>query len=396
MNKALKHRLWLILEDSHPIWWIQALFDCALILLILANVAAVAAETMEPFGSEHRVALLAFDVLSVVVFTIEYVVRLWVATENPMLAHRPDWNIRLRYACSPFAIIDLLAILPFYLSLLFPMIDLRVLRVFRLLRLLKLMRYSPALATLARVLVDERRALGAALLIMLGLLMLWAVAMYHAERHAQPEVFGSIPAAMWWALATLTTVGYGDVVPVTEIGRFIGGIVMIFGLAMFALPIGIIASGFSSEIRRRDFVVTWGMVAHVPLFAKLDALSVSRITSLLRARAIQADTVIFRQGDPSDAMFFIASGEVQIDVRPEPVRLKEGDFFGETALLRKEPRVDTAHALTRCRLLVLEESDFHDVMASDGDFRQAITAVAEERLARIDGLSTNGKSNAAQ
>lgn len=287
---------------------------------------------------------------------------------------------RLSYACGPFAIIDLMAILPFYLALILPGFDLRLLRALRLLRLFKLARYSPALASLWRVLVDERRALAAAFIIVLFLLTASATAIYHVERTLQPEAFGSIPAAMWWAVATLTTVGYGDVVPVTDLGRMIGGLVMVFGLAMFALPIAIIASGFSSEIHRHDFVVTWGMVARVPLFARLDALSVSRITNLLHSRVVTPGMEIVRRGEPAKAMYFIASGEVEVDLLQGSQRLRDGEFFGEMALLQHSERVATVRAVTRCRLLVLDIGDFHQLVAADGDLREAISRVAEERL----------------
>ncbi len=380
MAKAFKQRLFRILEAGHPGDRLSLAFDWAMIALILANVAAVVAETVVSLRARYEAEFWTFEVVSVAIFTVEYVARLWVCDEHLSLARRGPLGARLRFAASPYALIDLIAILPFYLVLLLPSADLRILRVFRLLRLLKLTRYSPALATLWRVLVDERRALAAALLIMLGLMLLSATAMYHAERAVQPEVFGSIPAAMWWALATLTTVGYGDVVPLTDYGRLIGGLVMILGLAMFALPIGIVASGFASEIHRRDFVVTWGMVARVPLFAKLDALSVSRITNLLRARLVPPGTVIMRRGEAAEAMYFIASGEVEVDVPSKPVRLSDGDFFGEIALLRRTARMATVRAVTRCRLLVLESDAFNELIEADGDLREAITAVAEERF----------------
>ena len=387
MQSSLKRSLYLVLEDGHPNLWLSRAVDWILILLIVANIAAVAAETVPDWGQRYATALLVFEVVSVAVFTVEYLVRLWVCTEHPQMPGEQPIRTRLCFAATPFALIDLLAILPFYLALFLPAIDLRVLRIFRLLRLLKLARYSPALATLARVLVDERRALGAALLIMLGLLMVSATAIYHAERLHQPEAFGSIPQSMWWALATLTTVGYGDVVPVTTLGRIIGGCVMVFGLAMFALPIGIIASGFSNEIHRRDFVVTWGMVARVPLFAKLDALSVSHITNLLRARLLGAGNLVYRRGDPSDAMYFIASGKVRLEGPGASVVFDAGDFFGEMALLHDQPRLATARAITRCRLLILDQQDFHELMRSDGDFRKAIELVAEERSAALERLN---------
>jgi len=390
---SLKRRIFRMLEAASPDGKLALLIQWVMIALILANVAAAVAGTVAALSARYGEAFRVFEIFSVVLFTIEYAVRLLVCTEHISLKDYGPLKARLRYAVGPFALIDLMAILPFYIALFVPAVDLRVLRVFRLLRLFKLARYSPALATLWRVLVDERRALAAALIIMIGLLTLSATAMYYAERAVQPTVFGSIPSAMWWALATLTTVGYGDAVPVTTIGRAIGGVVMIFGLGMFALPIGIIASGFASEIRRHDFVVTWGMVARVPIFAKLDALSVSRITNLLRAKVVQPGTTIMRKDEVADAMYFIASGEVEVMIegKKEPLTLVDGDFFGEIALLRHSQRNATVRALTRCRLLVLEVDDFNELIASDADLRAAIGAVAERRLTEEPAPKTKSR-----
>jgi len=381
MPGTAKRITYQILESGRAPGRLHRLFELLIVALIIANVGAAALETVPKFGARYGEEFNLFERISVIIFTVEYLLRLWVCTEHLPLSHLGPIKARLRFAINPFSLIDLMAILPFYLSLFMPAFDLRVLRVFRLLRLLKLARYSPALATLGRVIADERRALSAALLIMLGLLMAAATAMFYAERFVQPEVFGSIPHALWWAVATLTTVGYGDIVPVSTIGRIVGGVVMIFGLGMFALPIGIIASGFANEIHRRDFVVTWGMVARVPLFSKLDALSVSRITNLLRARVVQPDTVIARPGDPAEFMYFIADGEVEVGLHPDPVRLQEGEFFGEMALLQGQGYRSVAiRAVTRCRLLTLNALDFEELLATDGDLRAAITAVAENRL----------------
>ncbi len=232
---------------------------------------------------------------------------------------------------------------------------------------------------------NERRALVGALLIMAAMLLVASTAIYYIERHVSPDDFGSIPESMWWALATLTTVGYGDVVPATPLGKIVGGMVMIFGLGMFALPIGILASGFASEIHRRDFVVSWSMIARVPLFARLDGLSVSRITNLLQARVVEPDTVIFREGDPGDAMFFIATGEARVEIEPEPVLLGDGDFFGEIALLNDVPRGATVRAVTQCRLLVLDCEDFRGLLAVDENMRRIIDEVVEQRAAELGG-----------
>ena len=379
MIDSLQRRLYEVLEGGDPRDRMKRLVEWPLIVLIIANVFVVVVETVETVYARYQYELLIFEYVSVAIFTLEFTARLWVCTAHGPHARSGPLRGRLRFAATPFAVIDFLAILPFYLSFLLPGIDLRMLRIFRLLRLLKLARYSPALATLGKVLQEERRALLAALFIMIGLLMLSSTAMYHVERHVQPDVFTSIPAAMWWSLATLTTVGYGDVVPITPIGRLLGGVVMIFGLAMFALPVGIVASGFASEIHRRDFVVSWGMVAQVPLFAELDAVLISRISNLLRSSLVAPDTVVFRKGDASDAMYFIVSGAVEVDVKPEAIHLHDGDFFGEVGLVRKRARMATVRTVTQCRFLVLDFGDFHDLIESDRDLREAVTAAVDAR-----------------
>ena len=169
-------------------------------------------------GQAYRAWFQGFEAFSIAVFTVEYVLRVWSAIEQtyPRYKH-PLWG-RLRYAASPMAVIDLLAVLPFYLSFLLP-IDLRVLRVLRLVRMFKLTRYSPAMNLLLAALREEVQAIAAALFVLLLLLVLASSLAYLAEHEAQPAAFGTIPQAMWWAIVTLTTVGYGDVVPVTPLGK---------------------------------------------------------------------------------------------------------------------------------------------------------------------------------
>ena len=288
---------------------------------------------------------------------------------------------RRRYACSPSMIIDLLAILPTLVAGAFGM-DLRFLRIFRLLRLLKLARYSPTIITLGRVLWQERHALGAVGVIMFGLLMLSASIITIFEGAAQPEAFGTIPAAMWWAMATLSTVGYGDVVPITAMGRVFRGLVTLPGVAMYARPIAIIAAGITNESRRRDFVITWGMVARVPLFAKLDPVALSKTGGLLRSKSVPSGYEIAHRGQPADSMYFIVSGGVVVDIGDHRETLEEGDFFGEIALLQDTQRRAHVFAVTECRLMQLMKSDFHGLMETEPTLRREITKVADERLAR--------------
>jgi len=179
--------------DAHPA---GRLVNAFIMLLIFLNAISFAAETVEELDTRYAMEFQVFNLFSVAVFTIEYVLRVWSAVDIPMLSRLPPWRARLRFALRPIMLIDLLAFLPWYLHFMFPL-DLRILRVFRLFRLLKLVRYSPVLQTLGRVLADEYRVLLGALLVILVLLLFASTAMYMLERGAQPDKFGSIPAAAW-------------------------------------------------------------------------------------------------------------------------------------------------------------------------------------------------------
>ena len=222
--------------------------DVALILLIAVNVVAVIAETVDWVHARYAEWFAALELFSVVVFSIEYVARLWGCVEDERYKGEP--MARLKYAATPLALIDLVAILPFYLTLFFT-IDLRFLRVLRLLRIFKLTRYSSAMTMLLDVIREESSSFFAGFFILIVLLVLAASGAYLVEHDVQPEKFGSIPSAMWWAMATLTTVGYGDVTPITGWGKLFGACVTVIGIGMAALPAGILASGLADHLRRR-------------------------------------------------------------------------------------------------------------------------------------------------
>ena len=185
---------------------------------------------------------------------------------------------------------------------------------------------------------------------------------------------------------------HGDVVPITTLGKALGGLIMIFGLGMFALPIGIIATGFSQEANRREFVITWGMVARVPIFAHLQAAAVAQIGALLYSRTYQEGEAIVRVGESADVMFFIASGEVAVEVEHGQVRLGEGDFFGEMALLYHRQREHNVTAVTKCRVLVLDKSDFERLCHREPELLSRIRSVAEARL-KTEKRKSTGKSD---
>ena len=238
------------------------------------------------------------------------------------------------------------------------------------------------LQTLGRVIADEYRALLGALLIILVLLLLASTAAYFLERGAQPDKFGSIPDAAWWALATLTTVGYGDIVPVTPLGKLLGGVVMLLGVGMIALPVAIIATGFSQESNRHQFVVTWSMVARVPLFAAMDESEIAEITKLIYTRLFLPGVPIVRKGDAGDAMYLIARGEAVVEIAANlQAVLKEGDFFGEMALLERRRHKHDVVANTRCKVYVLDSQSLSRLARRHPEILQRIRAVAEARSA---------------
>lgn len=229
---------------------VERFINIALLTLIVTNVIAVILETVRTLDDAFHEAFRVFEVVSVLVFSMEYGLRLWSCTS--VERYRSPVVGRLRFAATPLALIDLLAIVPFYLPWLTAM-DLRFIRVLRLLRLLralKLARYSHALHALGRVARSKKEELAITAFLGLVLLVVASSLMYYIEEEAQPTVFSSIPASMWWAIVTLTTVGYGDIYPITPLGKALASVLGILGIGLFALPAGIMASGFAEELQR--------------------------------------------------------------------------------------------------------------------------------------------------
>ena len=246
--------------------------------------------------------------------------------------------------------------------------------------LVKVIPAVPGLRQLRRVLVLESGPLLSVLMIFLIVLFLSSVAVYFLERDAQPAVFSSIPAALWWAVATLTTTGYGDVVPITPMGRFVAALVMICGLGVFGLWTGILATGFAAETRRDNFLRTWELVSKVPFFATLGPAAIADVTNMLRTIDLPPRVMIMRKGQQGDCMYFIAAGEVEVDLPAgKKVRLSEGAFFGEMALLGNNLRSANIATTRLSKLLVLDLVDFRVLMARHPDLAQTIDDEAKRR-----------------
>jgi voltage-gated potassium channel len=237
----------------------------------------------------------------------------------------------------------------------------------------------PGLRQLRRVIVLESGPLFSVLVIFLMVLFLASVAVYFLERDAQPASFGNVPAALWWAVVTLTTTGYGDVVPITPLGRIVAALVMISGLGVFGLWTGILATGFAAETRRDNFLKTWESVSKVPFFAALGPSAIADVTHMLRTMDLPARTMIIRKGQQGDCMYFIASGEVEVDLPGKKVKLGEGAFFGEMALLGNNLRSANITTTRVSRLLVLDLVDFRLLMARHPDLAETIDAEAKRR-----------------
>jgi voltage-gated potassium channel len=374
-----RHRCYELLEKGAVGDWGSRAVDGVIVLLVAASLTAVALESVPALSAEYHGVFVAIEIAALLVFTVEYALRLWVAVEHPLYRHLPAHRACLKYATSTPGIIDLIAVLPFWFAWILPT-EFQVVLVFRVVRFLKLGRYSPAMRSLLDAIYAERRALIGCFVILIGAALISATVMHVVEGKVQPQKFGTIPDAMWWAVATLGTIGYGDGVPVTPVGRIVGVCTIFVGLIMVALPVGIVATAFANDIHRREFIVTWGMVARVPLFAGLDARQISEIMRLLQAQRAEPGTIIARRGEPAHSMYFVAAGEVEIDLPERCIRLGAGHFFGEIAVLRKARRSATVRAVSRTSLLVLDARDVHILMDQEPTIAKRIKETARRRV----------------
>ncbi|WP_461357320.1 cyclic nucleotide-gated ion channel [Bradyrhizobium sp. USDA 4454] len=390
-DAGLRDRLYELLERDDLPHSGGSRFAGIIVAIIAVDVLAAILASVPEIDAQLGSLLTTIEIAAVAAFALEYAARLWSVVGHSLRDVTP-LQARLEYAFSALGVIDLLAFLPSAVALAIG--DKTALVLFGMLPFLKLVRYSTAMRSLLAALHAERRTLFGCVVILTGAVLLFASLLYAIEHKAQPDKFGTMPQAMWWAIVTLGTVGYGDVVPVTPLGRIVTVVAIVVGFAMIALPVAIISTAFADEVRRRDFVVTWGMLARVPLFSHLNAADIADIMRLLRSQTIEAGEVLVRRGDAASSMYFITAGEVEIDLPSQRVRLADGTFFGEIALLRRTNRSGTVTATRKTKLLLLDAQDFHALIERMPALAAHVRETAEARLA--DPLTAGGDLAAAE
>jgi voltage-gated potassium channel len=360
-NPAARARLWRGLHHA----------------MTAVGIGVVLAATIAEWRERHAALIIAGFYLVAAFFVAEYGARLIAAPAEPSAADRSAWQARWAYAASLGGAVDLFGALP---GLLHAVLGSSDAILFGVVWVFKLVRYAPGLAGLQRVVSRARQSLFSVLLGFAVVLLASASLEYLIERQAQPAKFGSIPAALWWAIETVTTTGYGDSVPGTPLGRLLAGVVMVCGILVLALSAGILATGFADEMRRYAFLRTWSIVAKVPFFRQVGASIIAEVAWLLRPLNFPAGAVVVRRGERGDCMYFIATGAVEIRLPGAPLRLGEGDFFGEIALLTGAPRSATAVAVEPATLLRLDIVEFRELMGRRPDLARVILEAAGRRL----------------
>ena len=345
--------------------------------MVAAGIGVMLALTVPEMRSDYGDLLSGVFYAVAAFFVAEYALRLYVAPGAPGGEHRGALRSRLAWIGSIGGVFDLLGALPGVIAVL----DRHEASLFGFVWVFKYVRYSPGLTILQRVIARARHALLSVLLGLVIVLLAAASLAYLLERHTNPGQFGSIPAALWWAIVTLTTTGYGDAVPHTIAGRMLAGLVMVSGILVFALWAGILATGYADEMRRRQFLRTWELVAKVPFFHNLGASLIAEVARLLRVRDYPSNAVIVRRGEPGDCMqFCVVEGEVEVQVEPKNLRFGAGFFFGEAALLTGAPRNATVTANGPCVLLALDIVDFFELLSRQPELARVIHEEADKRL----------------
>jgi len=330
-------------------------------------------------------------ILFLIFFVFEYVARIWTATEAHPDIHEDEegdleadiasHHYRFGYIFSFMGAVDLLVIG----SLAYALVsgDYSTWPSFvMVLALFKFSRLIPGLNLVGTVIKNESQTLSALVLTLGILVIVLSTALYLIENAAQPEMFKSVANSMWWGIVTMTTTGYGDMAPVTWIGRVIGACAMLVGIAMLAMPAGILSNGFAEEIKRREQLRAWQIISNLELFSGLESGCIADIANCLKTQIIPARSAVVKKNAVADSMFFIVDGEVEVEIKPrppQPIRLKTGDIFGEAGLLDNKLRNATIRTIKTTRFLVLELRDFHAIAKEHPELMDRIKAIGEQR-----------------
>lgn len=372
-----RRRLYLLLRPESPDPAAR-IFRIVHHLMVAAGIAVMLSATVAPMEASYAGLLAAGFYIVAAFFLAEFVLRLFAATEAPGGEHRGPLGAQLAYALSLGGVFDLASGLLGILALAYgPGAS-----VLGFIWAFKYVRYLPGLASLGRVVRNARQALLSVLVGFTMVLLAASSIAYLLERDAHPDnpaAFASIPATLWWGIVTMTTTGYGDIVPATAAGRVLSGLVMVSGIMIFALFTGIIVNGYAEELRRREFLRTWELVARVPFFHHIGASLIAEVARLLRPRDYPEGAVIMRRGEAGDCMYFIVDGQVEVLLGVETLRMGAGGFFGEVALLTGEPRNATIRAAQPCTLLALDVVDFHELLARQPELARVIREEARRR-----------------
>ncbi|MFG1349282.1 cyclic nucleotide-gated ion channel [Xanthobacter autotrophicus] len=375
--RRLRRRIFDVLERDLPGDHIADAVHYFLIVTVLLSVGGAVLATVPSLQLRDKWWFHWGEFAALIIFSVEYAVRLWVAPEHPLRRRLPPLVARVRYGVTVPALIDLAAILPWFVSLV-TAFDAHALLVLRLVRFLKLARYSSGFNALYLAIRRERYALLSCFIILWAGVLMAATAMYLIERDVQPDKFGSIPEAMWWAITTLTTVGYGDVVPVSNLGRVVGAITMVSGLVMLALPIAIIASSFSEVIAKHNFVVTFSMISRLPPFSDLDAPVLGDILPLLNSRSFDRGHHVVRRGESAAHLFVVLQGRLEMEGEEGTRSLGPGDVFG---LLPGHTKANPlpVRAVAKSKILAIEENELHMLALRHPAVMSRLVAAARDR-----------------
>lgn len=397
-NRAKHRKMWSVyefMEHNSVTDWKAWSYHHVMAILVIISVVSILIEVTGgiPNSWMHKVPywlLDNVDRICVIAFTLDYGLRVWSAPAAPHYHYLPFWLARLKSMFTPMMMIDLLSILPFYLIIFIDFqkfgIDIEIIRIIRLLRILRLTRESTAVQAMLGVLQREKSSLLASLILISIVALFTATLMVTLEGEAQPNHFGDLFSSLWWVTVTMTTVGYGDVVPITHGGRVVASLLMFSGLGLFALWTGLVASTFVDELSRRSFTLTASQMSKLPSFAHCSATEIEQCRKLGQPIQLEARHLLIRVGEPGDHMYFIISGSVEV-LLSSPITLSEGDFFGDAAFLLRQRRNANVVTLEPCRLLRYSRADFLWMVKSIPALRNHIETVTGRRTHLDHGSS---------